>query len=75
MQFQELSLLRDQGQCRAIEPSGERCTNRQFLDIHHIILRSEGGTDTEDNLITLCGAHRGLHQLRDTKLQIIPLSP
>jgi len=33
------------------------CRNSAFLDVHHIQLRSEGGRNAADNLITLCGAH------------------
>lgn len=41
-------LARDGGRC-------VKCgTNTQLLDVHHIISRSEGGTDELDNLITLC---------------------
>ena len=32
------------------------------LEVHHIIFRSNGGTDDENNLITLCEAcHKGIH--------------
>ena len=32
------------------------------LEVHHIIFRSNGGTDDEENLITLCkGCHDGVH--------------
>jgi hypothetical protein len=33
------------------------CRNAQFLDVHHVELRSEGGGHDADNLTTLCGAH------------------
>ncbi len=37
--------------------------NAQFLDVHHIALRSEGGGHDADNLTTLCGAHhRAVHR-------------
>jgi hypothetical protein len=33
------------------------------LEVHHIIFRSNGGSDEEGNLITLCSScHRALHQ-------------
>jgi hypothetical protein len=54
--------LRDGGQCRFVV-DGTRCCSRRWLDTHHIILRSDGGTDDLDNLITLCSAHhRFLHE-------------
>lgn len=32
------------------------------LEVHHIIYRSNGGSDEEDNLVTLCHAcHKGVH--------------
>ena len=34
---------------------GEKCPGKFALDSpHHIIFKSQGGSDTEDNLITLC---------------------
>jgi hypothetical protein len=43
------------------------CRNVLFLDLHHIDLRSEGGPNQQDNLITLCGAHhRAAHYGRLT---------
>ncbi len=33
------------------------CRHAVFLDIHHVDLRSEGGTHDPDRLIVLCGAH------------------
>jgi hypothetical protein len=38
------------------------CVNHRFLDVHHIDLRSEGGSHDPDRLATLCGAHhRAVH--------------
>jgi hypothetical protein len=39
--------LRDKRRC-------QRCRHRGNLSIHHIIPRSEGGSDEPENLITLC---------------------
>jgi hypothetical protein len=39
------------------------CHNALFLDIHHVELRSEGGGNEVDNIITLCGVHhRAAHR-------------
>jgi hypothetical protein len=39
------------------------CKNARFLDLHHIRLSSEGGSNDPSNLITLCGAHhRAVHR-------------
>ncbi len=51
-------LRRDQRRC--VVPG---CRNARFLDIHHIELRSEGGGNDPENLVTLCGAHhRAAHR-------------
>lgn len=51
-------LRRDNKRCRA--PS---CRNGTYLDVHHIVPRSEGGTHHAANLLTVCGAHhRALHR-------------
>ena len=39
------------------------CGNTRFVDLHHLIPRSEGGKHTADVLITLCGVHhRAVHR-------------
>jgi hypothetical protein len=51
-------LARDRHRCRV---SG--CTHTTFLDIHHVVPRSEGGGNDPENIITLCGAHhRATHR-------------
>jgi hypothetical protein len=51
-------VARDHQRCRA---PGCRCAT--FVDVHHRKPRSEGGTHTPDNLITLCSAHHtALHR-------------
>ena len=45
-------MRRDGGRC--VVPG---CRNAVFVDVHHIVLRSEGGSDDPDRLIVLCGAH------------------
>jgi 5-methylcytosine-specific restriction endonuclease McrA len=40
----------------------QRCGQRDQLQIHHIVRRSQSGDDCEGNLIVLCGeCHRSLH--------------
>ena len=49
---------RDHQRCRV-----PGCRNSTYLDVHHIQLRSEGGRNEADNLVTLCGAHhRATHR-------------
>jgi hypothetical protein len=42
------------------------CTSRRNLHEHHIIFRSAGGSDEEENLVTVCAAHHthGIHEGR-----------
>ena len=51
---------RDRGRC--VVPG---CHNATFVDLHHLDLRSEGGSNDPDNLVVLCGAHHAaLHRGR-----------
>ena len=35
----------------------------QRLEVHHVVFRSQGGSDDAQNLLTLCGTcHRGVHE-------------
>ena len=57
-------VLRDQGRCTYKNEEGIRCNSDRWVDIHHIILRSEGGSNHPDNLTTLCSFHHDLiHQM------------
>ena len=49
---------------RVLERDQHRCSGRflggecsAVLDVHHIVPRREGGTDADDNLLTLCHRH------------------
>jgi len=51
-------IARDHRRCRV-----PGCKNSVFLDVHHIQLRSEGGRNDAENLVTLCAAHhRAVHR-------------
>ena len=52
--------LRDGSQCTAQTPHG-RCTQRRWLDTHHIIEVAHGGANDLANLKTLCSAHHRMH--------------
>jgi hypothetical protein len=45
-------MRRDRGCC--VVPG---CRNTQFVDVHHVELRSEGGGHDPDTLAVLCAAH------------------
>ena len=36
------------------------CDSTQYIQIHHVVPRSQGGTNSPQNLITLCHACHGL---------------
>jgi HNH endonuclease len=51
-------LTRDHRHCRV-----PGCTHTTFVDVHHIVPRSEGGRNEPTNLVTLCGSHhRAVHR-------------
>ena len=50
-------LARDGHRCK-----GRGCGSRHFLEVHRIVPRSRGGSNREENLVTLCSAcHRLAH--------------
>jgi HNH endonuclease len=57
-------------QHRVLERDGYRCKvpgcSRAAAHAHHIVLRSQGGTDDPSNLVSLCATHhlRGVHMGR-----------
>jgi len=53
-------LNRDNHRCTFTGPDGRRCETTRWLDVHHIVPRSEGGPDEPENLTTLCSAHHRL---------------
>jgi 5-methylcytosine-specific restriction endonuclease McrA len=45
-------------------------TKNQHLHVHHIIFKSNGGTDSPDNLVTLCeSCHKKIHLLKNGQAQ------
>ena len=59
----ELTIARDGGKCA-------KCGATESLEVHHVKHRADGGTDDDDNLITLCARchaeeHKGepIHRL------------
>ncbi len=48
-------LLRDGHRC--VVPG---CTNRLWLEVHHLVPRAAGGSNEAGNLATLCSRHHGL---------------
>lgn len=55
--------LKTGGRCTAPLPSGGRCEAKRWLEMHHIIMRKNGGLHSVDNLTLLCSSHhRALHE-------------
>jgi hypothetical protein len=68
---------RDSGQCAFVAPNGRRCTERAFLEFHHVEPYSVGGEATVENIELRCRAHnryeagllfgtRGVCQMRES---------
>ncbi|MBD3220451.1 hypothetical protein GF314_04340 [bacterium] len=54
----ERVLARDRHRCRA-----PGCRSTRFLELHHVVPASRGGSSRAENLITLCSrCHRHLHE-------------
>lgn len=54
------AVLRDLAECQFVMDDGNICGARVFVELHHIVPKSEGGSDEAENLVVLCSAH---HQL------------
>ncbi|HEU4579419.1 MAG TPA: HNH endonuclease, partial [Polyangiaceae bacterium] len=60
-------LRRDERRCRVAG-----CRNATFLDLHHIRPRSEGGSHSADNLVTLCSLCRTRHKEHYAEFGFMP---
>ena len=49
--------IRDGGRCAYTGRNGRRCTERGFLEFHHVVPHSAGGQATADNIQLRCRAH------------------
>jgi len=50
---------RDGGKCAFVAHNGRRCTERAFLEFHHVVPYSTGGEATVENIRLRCRAHNG----------------
>ena len=48
---------RDDGQCAFVSPDGRRCTERTFLEFHHIQPYAKRGPATAENITLRCRRH------------------
>ena len=62
MMMRQLVLLRDIGKCRV-----RGCYSRYRPEVHHIVPRERGGSNSFKNLVTLCHVHHR-NTLKDHKL-------
>lgn len=74
--FQNLKqyvLKRDGYLCQSCK---KKTKNNSELHVHHIKFRSNGGTDTKNNLITLCKpCHDKLHKRKNAQIHSLKLKP
>jgi 5-methylcytosine-specific restriction endonuclease McrA len=59
--------MRDGPGCSARDPkTGDRCSTRKFLELHHVVPLAEGGSDALTNAKVWCsGHHRAWHLFRE----------
>ncbi len=50
---------RDGGRCAFVSQAGRRCTERGFLEFHHVRPYAAGGAATVENIQLRCRAHNG----------------
>ena len=48
---------RDGGRCTWVAPSGQRCSERRFLEFDHVLPVARGGPSTVDNVRLCCRVH------------------
>lgn len=58
-QVKRVVWLRDGGQCAFVAENGHRCTERGFLEYHHVDPFAAGGKATVENIQLRCRAHNG----------------
>jgi len=56
------------GRCAHTDSRGNRCTERKWIHVHHILPRAQGGTHHPDNLTLLCSAHHRMHHLEEREI-------
>ncbi|MEK7355810.1 MAG: HNH endonuclease signature motif containing protein [Bdellovibrionota bacterium] len=60
--------LRDQCRCVYVDENGKRCTERRWLNKHHIKEFADGGNHSPENLETLCWGHHKIKHLKKERL-------
>jgi 5-methylcytosine-specific restriction endonuclease McrA len=57
--------LRDGARCAHVDGKGQRCQERKWLQIHHLIPIAHGGQNQRTNLKTLCQGHHKVEHFRN----------
>jgi len=56
-------LTRDHSQCTHLDDKSTRCQETKWLQVHHVIPKSNGGSNDPYNVRTLCfGHHKIMHE-------------
>ena len=75
---QRVTWKRDGGQCAFVSPTGRRCSERTFLEFHHIRPHAKGGPPTVANISLRCWRHNqyisGLLQQEENVVLVFPPS-
>jgi hypothetical protein len=58
-EVKRLVWVRDTGRCAFVGTSGHRCSERAFLEYHHVVPYAVGGEATATNIQLRCRAHNG----------------
>lgn len=53
----EKVFVRDQGACQFKLSNSQKCGQRYWIDVHHVVPRALGGHDVAENMITYCSEH------------------
>jgi hypothetical protein len=48
---------RDEGRCAFVSAEGHRCSQRAFLEFHHLVPFADGGVASADSIAVRCRAH------------------
>ncbi len=57
MPIKHAVVRRDENKCAHVDAKGKRCNASRWLEIHHRLPLSKGGSNAVENLVTLCSAH------------------
>ncbi|MCM0606027.1 MAG: HNH endonuclease [Xanthomonadaceae bacterium] len=67
--------LRDQRRCNFINTHNIRCNQTRWIEIHHLLPVSQGGTHALENLTTLCSSHHKLQHINLERISLTTVNP